>query len=501
MADADLPLQPGDIIAGKYRVDGLLGKGGMGSVFQATNTAIGRRVAIKVLAANVADRDDVKQRFELEARAAAVIGHPGIVDVLDMGETEEGEPFIVMEYLEGATLKGVFKRIGGFTPAQAAAVICPVLDALAAAHTAGVVHRDVKPANIFVCTKPTQTIKLLDFGISRFGKSTGLTITGTAVGTPKYMAPEQVLGEKDLGPEADLYSVGAVMYHLLTGRPPHDADSDMATLARILTDVHSPLHTVRPDLPEELCQVVDALLAKDKAQRPKDAAVVRARILQLVPRPDTESIYAAAIKATRVVATSNTPSPTSGTNGRPRSRPSAPGTRRGSQDDAARLAEATGSKTSPVLIALAALGILAGIGGAVFALKKDPAPPLPPIEPPRVAVVQPPAAPATYTTELSADPPAARFTVDGETMDCNPCRVTRPTGTKAQAKVSAPDYVSAEFTLYFDKNRDQHFTLVAVPVPVAVAAPVDAGKPLKAAPGPKHPGPSGLNVDERNPYQ
>ena len=143
-------LPPGTLIAGKYELEGLLGEGGMGAVYQATNLAIGRRVAIKILHAAVADREDVRRRFEMEAKAAAVISHPGIVDVLDMGQTDEGEPFIVMEHLEGMTLRSLNKEFKGLTPEQSVGVMLPVLDALAAAHRAGVIHRDVKPANIFV---------------------------------------------------------------------------------------------------------------------------------------------------------------------------------------------------------------------------------------------------------------------------------------------------------------------------------------------------------------
>jgi serine/threonine-protein kinase len=305
-------LEAGTTFAGKYLIDSVLGKGGMGAVYLATNQAIGRRVAIKVLVADLSDREDVKKRFELEARAAAVINHPGIVDVLDMGETGEGEPFIVMEYLEGATLKAVFKKYGIFSPAEAVGVIAPLLEALAAAHQAQVIHRDIKPANVFLCTRPKRLVKLLDFGISRFGQSTGLTHTGTAVGTPKYMAPEQVLGERTLGPAADLYSVGAVLYELLGGRAPYDADSDIATLAKLLKEEHEPLATVRPDLPMKLCAFVDGLLVKDAERRPKDAAKVKEQLLALAKPSDLSALYELAQEVGSRSNTGGTPRPPSG---------------------------------------------------------------------------------------------------------------------------------------------------------------------------------------------
>ncbi|MBE2249730.1 MAG: serine/threonine protein kinase [Myxococcus sp.] len=317
-------LEPGSTFAGKYLIDGVLGKGGMGAVYSATNQAIGRRVAIKVLVADLADRDDIKARFELEARAAAVINHPGIVDVLDMGQTAEGEPFIVMEHLDGATLKAVFKRRGVFSPAEAVAVAQPLLDALAAAHQASVIHRDIKPANIFLCTRPQRLVKLLDFGISRFGQSTGLTHSGTAVGTPKYMAPEQLLGEKTLGPAADLYSVGAVLYELLGGRAPYDADSDIATLAKLLQEEHQPLIEVRADLPKRLCAFIDALLVKDPAQRPSDAGQVKQALTELVAPGDLTPLFDLAHEAASRTATGGTPRPASNV---PRTAPTAPARR------------------------------------------------------------------------------------------------------------------------------------------------------------------------------
>jgi tRNA A-37 threonylcarbamoyl transferase component Bud32 len=315
-------LQPGTVIAGKYSIEGLLGEGGMGAVYRATNIAIGRRVAIKVLGADVVDREDARKRFELEARAAAVIDHPGIVDVLDMGQVATGEPYIVMEHLEGGTLRAVAREVNGLRPNQVVAVMSPVLDALQAAHAAGIVHRDVKPANIFVCGKP-QVVKLLDFGVSRFGGSNGLTSTGVVVGTPRYMAPEQVLGVTDLGPEADLYSVGAVLYALLSGKLPHGSGSDVTVLARILHDAPAPLASLVSGLPEPLTSLVDSLLLKDRALRPHAAAAVRAALEAAVAPGDLSPIYAAARRLGEAAAL-RTPSPSAPRGPAPGSQSDAP---------------------------------------------------------------------------------------------------------------------------------------------------------------------------------
>lgn len=411
----DPPFELGSVIAGKYRLDGFLASGGMGAVFQATNIAIGRKVALKILSGAVAGRPDLKRRFQLEARAAAVIAHRGIVDVLDMGETEDGRPFIVMEYLEGANVGALLKRLGTLTAAQAVAVIDPVLDALAAAHQAGVIHRDVKPANIFVCVRPERAIKLLDFGVSRFSNSAGLTSTGTTVGTPRYMSPEQILGEKDLGPAADLYSVGAVLYHLLTGRPPFEADSDIATLARTLTEQHQPLGEARPDLDPSFCRQIDGLLARSPIGRPRDARRLRTRLATLVPEKDDQALYAAAEDEAAVAAEAATPP--RATPPRP-ARPCTPSPP--SRPDALLLPEAppppTRDDASHPLSRgrVAAIVIIALLLGAALASWLHAAPPSHAVNPPLPQPPPPPtlAAPAlleppraTSATPEAVDPP------------------------------------------------------------------------------------------------
>jgi serine/threonine protein kinase len=295
-------LEPGAVIAGKYRVESLLGRGGMGAVYAATNDAIGRRVAIKVLVADLQGHAEAQRRFELEAQAAAVIGHPGIVDVLDMGLTEAGEPYIVMEQLEGLTLRQLLGAELRLTPGLAVAVMGPVLDALAAAHAAGVVHRDIKPANIFICSRPRATIKLLDFGVSRFSSVQGFTATGVTLGTPKYMAPEQVLGEKTVGPAADLFSVGAVLYRMLAGQAPLDGCADTASILIALHQPQAPLATSCPELAPELTTLVDALLERDMRARPDDAAAL-ARQLRALAAPEDEALFAMLPAAPRLTST------------------------------------------------------------------------------------------------------------------------------------------------------------------------------------------------------
>ena len=483
-------LPPGTLIAGKYELEGLLGEGGMGAVYQATNLSIGRRVAIKILHATVSDREDVRRRFEMEAKAAAVISHPGIVDVLDMGQTEDGEPFIVMEHLEGMTLRSLNKEFKGLTPEQSVGVMLPVLDALAAAHRAGVIHRDVKPANIFVCARP-QVVKLLDFGVSRFGASSGLTNTGTAVGTPRYMAPEQVLGESDLGPEADLYSVGAVLYSLLSGRLPHGTGSDMALLARTLHDTPAPLDTITTGLPPALCALVDSLLLKDRARRPKDANAVKASLKESVPHADISALFNAAIRTARAVALAPTPSGSMPSLNAVMSRKATPSAPRAPSHGAA---TKTAVEAPPKSAAGSKAGLIVGVvvvalaigGSAAFFLKHDSAPV--PVAPP---------APASITITLAAVPAGAHITAAGTALSCNPCQLFGAQGSRQQVKVAADGMVEATLEIIFDQTRTQNVVLVAAPVAAALSGEADAGRPGKKKKVPTR----GLSVDEKNPYQ
>lgn len=540
-------LEPGTTFAGKYLIDGVLGKGGMGAVYSATNTSIGRRVAIKVLVADLADRDDVKERFALEAKAAGLINHPGIVDVLDMGETDDGEPFIVMEYLEGATLKAVFKKRGVFSPAEAAGIIAPLLDALAAAHTANVIHRDIKPANIFLCTKPQRLVKLLDFGISRFGQSTGLTHSGTAVGTPKYMAPEQVLGEKTLGPGADIYSVGAVLYELLGGRAPYDADSDIATLAKLLKEVHDPLATVRPELPAKLCAFVDALLVKEPERRAKDALKVKESLLAIVKVGDLGGLFDVAAESAARTNTSGTPRPPSGparlpntSPGRrnsvtkmpaqaaqtmdeeppaprpsvkrapkrpvtPAPKPAASATSLESVDDAPAPARSRAGLFIGVAIALVGLTVGAGL---FLALGKDAEPTIavePSTKPTKPKSTEP-KIPANVVVTLKAEPANTRFEVDGEKLEGNPLSLTRTKDSAVSVIATAQGYEPKTVRLTFEQSHEETLTLTRL---VAAAGtgptpdPTPTVKPTKTG-GTKTGGgkPKGkLTVDETNPYE
>jgi serine/threonine-protein kinase len=274
-------LTAGQMLVGKYRIEKTLGAGGMGAVFLAENVDLGRKVAIKVLLPQAAGNAEMVARFRQEARAAAAIGHPGIVDVLDLGRTEEGAEFIVMEHLRGETLGDRLTREAPLPVAAALEILGHLLDALEAAHRHGIVHRDLKPDNIFLVSEPVPTVKILDFGISKLSEQheqVVRTATGAVMGTPLYMSPEQALAERDIGPPTDLYSLGAILYQMLGGRPPFSTDNAARLLLMITSEMPAPVNTLREDLPGPLGALVMDLLKKDPDERPGSATVIRQRL-------------------------------------------------------------------------------------------------------------------------------------------------------------------------------------------------------------------------------
>lgn len=268
----------GTTIAGKYQLDRLLGKGGIGAVYQATHTGIDRKFALKLMHEHRAA--DSEARFEREARAAGRIGHPNIVDVFDFGRTDQGDPYIVMELCAGESLAERIVR-GPLRQHPAAEIAVEILRALEAAHGAGIVHRDVKPANVFVHedAEGKRSVKVLDFGIAKFvdGDVT-LTSTGAVIGSPLYMAPEQVRAEKDVDARVDVWAVGATLYELITGVAPHMAPTHSAVIARIVTAPAVSMKTHRSDVDPVLDAIVLRALSIERDARFESAAAMRARL-------------------------------------------------------------------------------------------------------------------------------------------------------------------------------------------------------------------------------
>ncbi|MFN7700425.1 MAG: protein kinase domain-containing protein [Deltaproteobacteria bacterium] len=277
----------GRTLDGKYKVGRPIATGGMGVVYRGEHTWTGRQVAVKVLRAGVSADEDVQRRFLTEARASAVIRHPNVVDVLDMGRDEDGALYMVLELLDGRGLDDVLDERRVLSADEAIAVLAPVLEGLAHAHAKGFVHRDIKPSNIFlgVDERGVVTPKILDFGIAKAldGGANKTTQTGVIIGTPFYMSPEQASGSAALGPASDTWSVGVLLFEALSGQLPITGVSPANILANLLTQVPPSLATVAPALPPDLLALVDAMLDRDPDARPTDLRECAARLRRLQP--------------------------------------------------------------------------------------------------------------------------------------------------------------------------------------------------------------------------
>src|SRR5215471_7210487 len=259
------------VLGGRYVLGEVLGTGGMATVWRARDEVLGREVAVKVLSPQFAADAGFVARFEREARHAARLSHPRLVTVFDCG-IDDGTAFIVMELVAGRTLRQVLDEAGIVPPAQAAGIAAAVCEALEVAHGAGLVHRDIKPANIVVSGGE---VKVLDFGIVRAEGTAGLTRTQAVLGTAAYLSPEQASG-RPAGPQSDLYSLGCVLFEMLTGQPPFTADSAVGLAYRHVHDDPGPPSARRPGAGGQLDVMTAWLLAKDPAARPPGAAAARA---------------------------------------------------------------------------------------------------------------------------------------------------------------------------------------------------------------------------------
>lgn len=265
-----------EVLDARYRIERPLGQGGMATVYLAHDEELDRPVALKILAENLAGDATFRVRFEREARLAARLSHPNVVRVFDVGE-RDGRPFIVMEYVEGDTLADELGRHGTLPPDRAVDLALQICSGLEAAHASGLVHRDVKPRNLLL--RPDGVLKIADFGIARAAESTRLTEIGTILGTAAYLAPEQAEGA-EATPAADLYSVGAVLYELLTGRVPYTATSLVELLAKQQAGVPAPIAGV----PAWLELAVIRCLEPDPLERPASAGELAGE-LAVAPAP------------------------------------------------------------------------------------------------------------------------------------------------------------------------------------------------------------------------
>jgi serine/threonine protein kinase len=274
------------LAGGRYRVERMLGQGGMAAVYLAHDAELERPVAIKVLAEHLATDDAFRQRFLREARMAAKLSHPNIVHVYDQGD-EDGRPFIVMEYVEGVTLGDELREHGPLPPARVVDLALQICGGLEHAHASGLVHRDVKPGNLLL--REDGTVKIADFGIARAAQATKLTQIGSVLGTAAYLAPEQAAGEQ-VTAAADIYSLGCVLFELLTGRTPYVFETLPELVVKQREEPITPIRELRPEVPAELEAAVMHCLARNPEYRPASAADLAQELAAGSPEPPTEAL-------------------------------------------------------------------------------------------------------------------------------------------------------------------------------------------------------------------
>ncbi len=285
----------GKTFAEKYLIEGILGRGGMGIVYGAVHTWTSRAVALKILSPEYADDSTMAQRFLREAKAAASLKHPNVVDVLDMGRDEDGSVYMALELLDGCTLSDHIADFGPFDLQETLALLIPVMGALVAAHAQGIIHRDIKPDNIILAKGPFGTVvpKLLDFGIAKTrDTSTFATQTGAILGTPQYMSPEQASGSRDVGPATDVWALGMVIHECLRGEPPYAGDTLMAIISSI---AGAPEPTIEdPAIHVDLRRAVERATRRDLDSRYSDMSAFLEALRQClehagleVPSPET----------------------------------------------------------------------------------------------------------------------------------------------------------------------------------------------------------------------
>ena len=293
----------GQILAGRYTLTRKIGEGGMGEVYEAKHLGLDRPVAIKLLHDEFLQRECYRERFSREARTLASFRSEHIVAVTDYGETDSGLPFMVMEYLVGEDLRKLLKRHSLLPVARAVKLVADACKGVSAAHANGLVHRDIKPENLFVSSSPSgrESCKVLDFGVAKQSNASTLTRDGALIGTARYMAPEQALGEKDIDGRVDVFALGSILYECLCGEPAFDGDRPEAILFAIIHRTPAALSDLNPEVPKSLERIVARALARSPADRYQSidefAAALevfqaRARSASVNPRPDSHAARA-----------------------------------------------------------------------------------------------------------------------------------------------------------------------------------------------------------------
>ncbi len=475
-------------VVGNYKISAKLGEGGMGVVYMAEHPVIGKKVALKVLHGELARNPEVISRFFNEARAVNLIGHPNIVDVIDLGHTEDGSPYFTMELLAGESLGERIRREGRLSVAAAVEVADQVLDALAAAHGKGIVHRDMKPENVFLVRRGAGTrVKVLDFGIAKLQREAGAmhkTQTGSVLGTPLYMSAEQCRGAGGVDHRSDIYSFAVVLFEMLAGRPVFVGDGFADLLRQHLVEPPPSVRIWRADVPAALEAAIFRALQKEPADRYVTAGEFRDAILASVgggaaydPVPQRRAPTAV---RTVVAAPSSDARPTSNaavttlsaTVGESGIGDEADGDDRRARGRrrtrlvliAVGAAAAAGvgavfivpglRERSPAATGTASAAVPAPVSAAAETVAAQPVPPRP--APPSPSADEAEAvAPAAETVRVSveSDPPGARVTVNGERRGETPYTLEIPRGETRKVEIAKAGCKTIRRTVVGDRDR------------------------------------------------
>jgi serine/threonine-protein kinase len=388
--------RPGHVLLGKYRIERLLGAGGMGAVVLATHLQLEERVAIKFLLSSVARQPEMVERFLREGRTAIKIRSEHCVRVLDVGILDGGQPYMVMEFMEGRDLEHTIRELGPLPVADAIDYVLQAGEALAEAHALGTVHRDIKPANLFLTRRAdgTASVKVLDFGISKAAGpagNMGMTSTQAVMGSPLYMSPEQMRSSKDVDARSDIWALGTVLYEALAGMPPFDGETVTALIIKITQDPAPPVRLRRPDVPPQLEAALMGALEKDRSRRYQTMADFAAALAPF----GSPSASSSADRIARVLG-SPRPRQPSAANLSPlaATAPAIAGVQTQSAHAVTGARTTTGGSRAPIVIgALVATLLVAGLTGAALLKRSSPSP---------AAAAALPAPP----TSVAAPPPA-----------------------------------------------------------------------------------------------
>ncbi|MDP3274486.1 MAG: serine/threonine-protein kinase [Deltaproteobacteria bacterium] len=490
-------LSPNELINQRYLVVRLLGAGGMGAVYEARDQVLDKRIALKILHSEIAQDPQMNARFIQEARAASAFKHSNVVESLDFG-VHQGAPFLVMEYLEGESYADLLEREQALSPRHAVELLEPIARALGRAHLAGIIHRDVKPDNVFLAREDdgaTLVPKLVDFGIAKRATDNDnrLTKTSVAMGTPFYMAPEQAMGARDVTEAADQYAFAAMLYESVCGQYPHDGDSYNALIVAKVTMDAARVETIVPEISQPFADVLMKGLAKMPGDRYPTIAAFRDALVQAVQDPQAavrptiarqiegDDLSLAGTQAATVGAKSAVRTGTLGVQ-RTGSQAAVPAHSVAGVERPSMLAQApVAPRSNAAVVGGAALVALVMVGGGIYAFRRSPSGATVTVTAARPT--EPPA-PVMRHVSVRVVPSSAEITADGRVLGTGQAMLNVTSGTAVELRIAAAGHVprTERFTVDSDQNLERVLEALpaAVQPPTVAATSPDAGAPVVA---------------------